>query len=37
MLSETITIKPLDGSAVLCEADECDKPALYLFHGVSTR
>jgi len=24
-------IKPLDGTAVRCGADRCDKPALFLF------
>ena len=24
-------IKPMDGTAVRCEADRCEKPALYLF------
>ena len=24
-------IKPLDGTAVRCEADRCDKPAFFLF------
>jgi hypothetical protein len=35
MLSESMTISTLDGSAVLCEADQCDKPALYLFLATS--
>ena len=24
-------IKPMDGTAVRCEADRCEKPALFLF------
>jgi hypothetical protein len=26
-----MTIKPLDGRAVLCEDPGCDRPAVYLF------
>jgi hypothetical protein len=29
-------IKPLDGTAVRCEADRCEDPALFLFVGTST-
>ena len=28
-------IKPLDGTAVLCEADQCEKPALFLFAAAT--
>ena len=31
MSSETVDIKPLDGTAVLCQGEGCDQPALYLF------
>jgi hypothetical protein len=30
-----MTIKPLDGRAVLCEDPGCDRPAVYLFTQTS--
>ena len=33
MSQAAVDIKPLDGSAVLCQGDQCDRPALYLFCG----
>jgi hypothetical protein len=37
MLSDTITIRPLDGAPVFCEADGCATPAVYLFLGKRQR
>src|SRR5262249_49172749 len=36
MFSDTVDIKPLDGTAVFCQGEGCDQPALYLF-CTSTR
>jgi hypothetical protein len=32
-----VTIKVLDSTAVFCQRDGCEKPAVYLFSAASTR
>jgi len=35
--SSNVTVKMLDGTAVFCQHDGCEKPAVYLFSAVTTR
>lgn len=37
MLSDTMTIRPLDRAAVFCEAEGCARPALYVFFAKRQR
>jgi hypothetical protein len=32
-----VTVKMLDGAAVFCQRDNCEKPAVYLFSSATTR
>jgi hypothetical protein len=35
--SSNVTVKMLDGTAIFCQHDGCEKPAVYLFSAVTTR
>jgi hypothetical protein len=37
MTAENIVVKPLDGTAVICQTSTCEKPALYLFFRKETK
>jgi hypothetical protein len=37
MNSSNVAVKMLDGTAVFCQRDNCEKPAVYLFSAVTTK
>jgi hypothetical protein len=37
MDASNVTVKVLDGTAVFCQHNGCEKPAVYLFSAATTR